>query len=230
MIVQYRRVADFHRVVFHGPGRLEIEQGDTESLSIEAPGDIIDKIESRTSDGTLKGTPQGTLNLGYRSGPVARLDVYRAPIHLKLVLKELNDLLITGSGSVDIKDLDTDQLRLNLMGNGKLMIHHLTADYLSTSIKSQGHARILGDVESQSILLSDRGRYEAEELVSDMADARMTGECTAEIRVTDQLTTYVGGNCSLGYVGYPEVVKQGAGTIVRRRKQQSQSNRGSEHG
>ncbi len=222
MIVQFRRVAEFNRVVFHGPGLLQIEQGDAESLSVEAPGNIISEIKS--------GVVSGTLSLGYQSGVIARLDVHQAPIKFKLVVRELNLLSVAGSGSVDILDLDTDHFVGKLLGNGTIVIKHLTADHLTLDITAQGRLRVLGDVESQQVSVSDSGRYEAEELVSDSADIRITGNGSAEIRVTDDLTTYIGGQSTLGYIGYPVVVKQGAGTIVRRRNQLPQSERGSEHG
>ena len=222
MIVQFRRVRDFSRVLFRGPGSLQIEQGDSESLSVAAPGDVIESIKSSVTNGTLE--------LGYQAGTIARLDIHQAQIEMKLVLRELNHLTVAGSGSVDIKDLDTDQFGCRLMGNGQIIIQHLTADHIRAQVEARGRIRVLGDVESQQAIVSGNSRYEAEELISDSADIRMSDQSIAEIHVTDSLTALVGGDSALGYVGYPEVMKQGAGTIVRRRKQQSKSNRGSEHG
>jgi len=67
--------------------------------------------------------------------------------------------------------------------------------------------------------LEGDARFSAEALLSDLAELRLTDRASAQIKVNDHLTAYVGSQGALSYIGYPEVSKQGAGNIVRRRNQ-----------
>lgn len=211
MIVQYRCVSDFSELILRGPGILEVRQGELESLSIEAPGELLNCIYSTTTDGKLR--------LGYSSGGVASIASYRAPIRYRLEVKELNKITVSGLGRVEIPDLDSDTFCCRLSGKSQLVLGHLTSDRLDVSLMANAQMDISGDVETQYVVLQGDARYNAETLVSDLAELRLTDRSSAQIKVSDHLTAYVGGQGALSYIGYPEVSKQGAGNIVRRRNQ-----------
>ncbi len=215
MIVQYRQVSDFRELVFRGPGVLEVRQGESESLSIEAPGAVLDNIVCRVASEKL--------HLGYKAEKVSPLAIYQTPIRYRLELKELSKITITGSGRVEIPDLDTDTLVCRLSGRSTIQLDQLTSDHLDVALAAAAQMRVQGDIESQFIVLGDSASYEAEDLMSDSADIRLTQNANASVRVNDQLTAYVGGQSTLSYIGYPEVKKVGAGHIVRRRKQLPES-------
>lgn len=211
MIVQYRRLSDFSELILRGPGILEVRQAEVASLSIEAPGELLDLIYSTTTDGKL--------HLGYQPGRVANIASYRAPIRYRLDVKELNKITVSGLASVEIPDLDSDTFCCRLSGKSQLRLGHLTSDRLDVSLEGNAQMNLSGDVETQYVVLADQARYNAEALVSDLAELRLTGQASAQVKVSDHLTAYVGGQGALSYIGYPEVSKQGAGNIVRRRIQ-----------
>ena len=215
MIVQYRRVSDFNQLILRGPGVLEVRQGELESLAIEAPGELLERIYSTTTDGTL--------HLGYQPNSIVDIPSYRAPIRYRLDVKELSKITVSGIGRVEIPDLDSDTFCCRLSGKSQLKIGHLTSDHLDVSLMANAQMEISGDVETQFIVLTAEARYNAEELMSDAAELRLTDQTSAQVRVNDHLTAYVGGQSVLSYSGYPEVSKQGAGNIVRHRNRQRET-------
>lgn len=211
MILQYRCVSDFSELIFRGPGILQVRQGELESLSIEAPGELLNCIYSTTTDGKL--------HLGYRSDGIVNIASYRASIRYCLDVKELNKITVSGLGRVEIPDLDSDTFSCRLSGKSQVVLGHLTSDRLDVSLMANAQMDISGDVESQYVVLEGDARFSAEALLSDLAELRLTDRASAQIKVNDHLTAYVGSQGALSYIGYPEVSKQGAGNIVRRRNQ-----------
>lgn len=215
MIVQYRSVQEFNEISFRGPGLLEVHQGEIETLSIEAPGAILEQIVSRVDSGTLQ--------LGYRPQKISVLSIYRTPIRYRLDVRELSKVTISGPGRVIIPDLDTDVLTCRLSGRSSIRLDQLTSDRLDVTLADTAQMQVKGDVESQFLGLKGKTNYEAEDLMSDSVDIRLSDCAQGQIRVNDQLTAYVGGQGTLSYIGYPEVCKTGAGNIVRKRKQLADS-------
>lgn len=215
MIVQYRSVHEFNEISFRGPGLLEVYQGEIEALSIEAPGAILAQIVSRVDSGTL--------HLGYRPQKISVLSIYRTPIRYRLDVRELSKVAVSGHGRVIIPDLDTDILTCRLTGRSALRLDQLTSDRLDVALSGTAQMHVKGDIESQFLSLKGQVNYEAEDLMSDSADIRLSDFAKAQIRVNDLLTAYVAGQATLSYIGYPELCKTGAGNIVRKRKQLADS-------
>lgn len=221
MIIQYRNVADFHSVRFRGPGKLEVLQGDQEGVRIEAAGQFLDQIYTEVK--------QGRLSLGIRSGDIIDIAAYQASITYRVTLKDLRCLDVSHHATVTLPDLDSDELQIIAAGQANIECRKLTADQLIVKASHRSALKMSGDVEQQTVELSDQSKLQAVELISDNGDFRLTGNAVAEVRVNDELSTYVGEFARLTYLGYPDVEKYGAGTMVRRRKPKL-TTRGTEHG
>lgn len=221
MIIQYRNVAEYHSVVFRGPGRLEILQSETPSLCIEASGPHLDKIETRVEEGTLY--------LGIKVSDVIDLSTFRSDITYKISLRELKCLRVSGRTQVKFPDMDRDELNIHAAGHAEVELPKLTADQINLKLSGQATVKVSGDVERQIAQISDQASLTSDELVCDHADIRLVGASSAVIRVNDELNAYIAESAKLTYVGYPDVEKYGAGTLVRRRRQ-TPTTRGTEHG
>ena len=221
MIIQYRDVKDFCEVVFRGPGQLEIVQAESDSLCIEAAGSHLDQIESRVA--------AGRLILGLQKKDIVDLSAYHAKITFRLGVHELKRLKVSGRAKVILPDIDRDEFYLRAAGSTDVTLQRLTADNLNVNIADSAVVQISGDVEHQTVELSGNAKLNALNLVSDHASMRLMGRSSAEIRVNDELNSYVGEAARLTYMGYPDVEKYGAGVLTRRRKQISKT-RETEHG
>lgn len=222
-MIEVREVARFDQVRFRGPGTLKISQTNEEALTVHAPGYVIGDVISEVKDGVL--------NVGYRSPKVTRLRVLKEVISYDLRMKDIRKIIVTGSGTVVVPDLDNDTVRVEINGSGKVNLEHITADNLRTTIHGAGSVRVQGDVETQSAVINGAGQYEAEYLVSDFAQLTLNGSGGMSVSVSDELNVVINGNGVIVYGGFPDVTKaiSGSGVLSRRRRDKSRKNKGEEH-
>ncbi len=224
MSIEIRQVSDFNQLEFRGPGVCKITQGDVESLSIHAPEYMMRHIKSVVSSSIL--------HLGYVSPRVVSLGVNREVISYDLCIKDLHRLQLRGSGRIIAPDLDNDSMVVELSGSGQILLDNLTADRLIVSLTGSGRVQVAGDVETQSLSITGSGQYNAEQLVSDYAQLKISGSGNADVSVSDDLSVVIAGSGKISYGGYPDVSKviSGSGKLVRRRREKQPINRGEEHG
>ena len=104
-----RDVSDFDEVHLSGIGNLIIEQGDKESLIIEAEDNIIPLIKSEVSGDRL--------TIGFKRGfnfiPTKNIKLY-------LMVIDLDSISLSGAGDIDCDKFDTDKLELEISGTGDI--------------------------------------------------------------------------------------------------------------
>lgn len=224
MTVEVRDVRRFDQVRFMGPGILKISQRDHESLTVHAPSYVMKDIVSEVRGGELL--------VGYKSPKIVFLRVHREVISYSLGVRDLRRLRVTGFGRVQIPDLDNDHVRLEVTGVGQVVIERLTADRLDVMISGAGSIRATGDVEAQSVVISGAGSYQAEQLISDFGQVKISGTGSADVSVSEDLDVVISGAGRVTYGGYPEIVKRisGIGKLTRRRRSSRYQANGEEHG
>jgi hypothetical protein len=211
VIIQYRDVTEFDSVLFRGPGSLQVVQAEAEELCVEAKASHLDQIRSVVVNRQL--------HLGMPGQSIVDLSAYRANIQYRLAVRDLTSLTVKGHGVVHLPDIDRDEFTLRLSGCSVVTLGRLTADRFFVNAKDNARLDANGDVEFQSVVLSDHASYQADQLISDVTSMRLLGQSTAEVRTNDQLDAYLSDATQLTYVGYPDVQKQGGGTVTRQRKQ-----------
>jgi len=224
MTVEVRDVRRFDQVRFMGPGILKINQSDRESLTIHAPSYVMKDIRSDIKDGQLL--------LGYRSPKIVSLRIHREVISYSLCVRDLRRLRMSGFGRVVIPDLDNDHVKIEVTGIGHVMLDHLTADRLDVLISGAGGIKVTGDVEAQTVVITGAGHYDAQRLISDFGQVKLTGAGVADVSVNEDLEVVISGAGKVSYSGYPEIVKRisGLGKLSRRRHPRRQPLNGEDHG
>lgn len=223
MSIDVRSLSGISAIQFKGPGLLNIHQGSSERLTIDAPEYLFDQITSAVEDGRL--------NLAYRDAAVASLSARRETIRYHLEIKDLRSLAVFGSGHVNIPDLDCDSLDIQLMGSGSVNFRRLTADHLTSHLAGSGSLTLSGDVECQHLKLTGSGQYLADGLVSDFASLMVRGPGNSYVMALNELNAEITGSGNISYKGYPEIHKQilGSGKVLRQRKIGRQNTRGAGH-
>jgi hypothetical protein len=224
MSIEVRQVARFDQVRFRGPGTLKISQSNREALTIHAPAYVMKHVISEVKDGVL--------HVGYRSPKVMSLRVLKEVISYDLSMRDIRGIVVAGSGTVVVPDLDNDTVHIEVNGSGKVNLEHLTADNLRTTIHGSGSVRAIGDVETQSTLINGSGRYDAEYLVSDFAQVTLNGSGDVSVSVSDELNVTINGSGRVVYGGFPDISKtiSGSGQLMRRRREKDSEKKGEDHG
>jgi hypothetical protein len=198
-----RDVSDFHKVHLSGVGDLIITQGEKESLLIETDDNIIPLIETEVS--------AERLSIGFRRGynfvPTSDIKFY-------LTVKELDEILLSGAGSIKCEDFDTEELEIEISGAGDIDFR-LDADLVRVNSSGAGGIEMSGKVDRQEIDLSGAGKYDAEELESRECEITVSGAGSATVNVSQELDVDISGVGGVEYKGSPTVQQniKGLGAI-----------------
>lgn len=197
-----RDVGSFNRVAHRGIGELYISQGDHDSVSVEAPEYIAQRVVTRVQDGTLE--------IRFDFNWWDWLDVRfwglpGNPIRVRVTARELCGLALAGAGNVKVEPVCADHLDITLTGTGNVSVRSLTAESLSVNLKSLGNVEVSGRVTAQDISLTGAGNYHADDLESGSARVRVTGLGNARVRVSEALDAEINGLGNIEYFGQPRV-------------------------
>jgi hypothetical protein len=179
-----RDVSGFNEVELKGVGNLSLEQTGSESLTVEAEEDVLPKIRTEVENKRLIISPERNTSINTTK-----------PINYKLTVKDLNTLEVSGSGNVEAKDINTDELAVTIGGAGDVEIR--------------------GSADSQEVEISGSGEYKAGDLESKEATIDVRGSGLATVNVSDELEAEVSGSGSVEYIGDPMVQQEvsGAGEV-----------------
>jgi len=201
-------VSGFNRIRIETFGEIIIEQGNQESLTIEAPRDYLRYITTEVRENTLLISTRR----GFVGGPVRRV-IYT------ITVKDLEDITLSGAGAVKAYSLDTDDLAITLTGAGSIEIDSLTAKDLEINLTSAGAIVIAGEAEKQEINISGVGSYEGGDLRTEETRVLLSGAGSAVVWAEDYLDVDVSGVGSVSYYGTNPVVRQnvsGLGSVNSR--------------
>lgn len=193
-----RNVSGFDRVSLQGIGTLVIEQGDTESLTIDAEERVLQRIETVVEDGTLYIRP----DRGYRT---------REEINYSLTVDDLTGIDLSGAGQAQAQRLETDALSITLSGAGALAIEELIATTLDVQSSGNVSVRLGGTVDSQTVSFGQAGTYDAANLESRAATVSVDGAAQAIVNVSETLDASASGASSIVYYGDPAVSESTSG-------------------
>ncbi len=182
-----RSVAGFTAVSFAGADRVVIEQTGTESLTITAEDNILPYLTVEVR--------RGRLILGAQ--PDATIKATKEIVYT-VTVKDLREIELTGSGSVDAKRIAADGLKIVAHGSGRM-----TA---------------AGKVQRQDVVLTGSGSYHGDALETREGTVKVSGSGNAVVNVSDRLDAQVIGSGSVEYIGDPALRRNvtGAGSVRRR--------------
>ncbi len=169
--VDSRRLAPFSVIRLYGAGQLEVTVGAPTPLVVETDDNLIDRIETVVTDGTLRievldnvhpragltyragvrdlaavhvsGTGKAWVN-GQAGGALV-LDVSGAGAIRASGTASRLDTTIAGAGTIDASDLVADDVRVVIAGSGDARVH--AEKTLAVSISGIGAVTYSGDAE-----------------------------------------------------------------------------------
>lgn len=202
-----REVSGFDRVLLRGQGELYLQQGETESLEIEADESLLERLTSEVHGHTLE--------LGRRRWWEWILPPY-GPITYYLSVRDLSALEINGDGRLFAGPLHSERLELDTSGSARMQIERLEADTLR--IRTSGAARIeisAGQLQRLELHVSGSGELHAAEVHTGEAEVTISGSGEANLDVEQRLDVRISGAATVRYHGQPRVSQRisGAGRI-----------------
>jgi hypothetical protein len=208
-VTETRDVSGFEGVRLGGFGTVNITQGDSTALSIEATEDVMPRVLAEVKDGVL------VLGLK-KEGWLRGLRKKKQSIRFNVTMQSIRSLSLGGVGRIDAPSVETDSLSLVVSGVGAIGIGSLTAESLAVVLSGSGSCEVAGRVASQTIKLSGAGNYKAPELESESVSAVVSGAGDISVHVKETLDAKVSGAGSIRYHGAPTVRQRvtGVGRVV----------------
>ena len=155
-------------------GNVIIEIGEKESLRIEAEDNLMKYFETDMRGETLKiSTNPSTVNLRPTK-----------PVYFFLTVKDLERVSISGSGDIQVPDLESSQFNVDIGGSGDINMGDLRADRLEINIGGSGDVstgRVI--VPSLRVKINGSGDITLMELKADDLSLNVNG--SGNLRIDD---------------------------------------------
>lgn len=196
IISENRDVSGYTAIDFSTLGKINIVQGDKESLNISGPDNLLPEISTTVSNGTL-------IIKNKENFTVASLSS-ESTLTFTIVVKDLNSLTVSGLGDVQVEALSTPSMDLTMSGAGKIQMNQLATDNLVIILSGLGGLDISGSAAQTTIDLSGAGSITAPDLKIQTANISLSGLGSATLWVTNQLTGTISGAGSISYYGSPQ--------------------------
>jgi hypothetical protein len=203
IVSENRDVSGFQAINFSTVGKINIMQGDVESLNISGPDNLVSEISTTVSNGTLYIKNKENIS-------VTTLNSQNM-LTFTIVVKQLNSLNLSGLGDVQIETLSTPSMDINMSGAGKLLQNQITTDQLKINLSGLGGIEMNGQATQATIDISGAGSVNAPDLKIQNANITISGLGGATVWVTDQLTGNISGAGSVSYYGNPQTNTKSTG-------------------
>jgi len=207
IVSETRDVRDFDEVVVQGRGELILEQGDVESVVIEADEAVMSHVKAVVEGRRLM------LGLDHWWD---HLLLPAALLRFRVSVVMLRRVMISGSGTVRAEALRADELSLEISGSGDMAFSQLTAGAVSLGISGGGKMTVSGEAESVAVRISGSGNVQTGELATQAAEVRISGSGNVKVDAAQTLDVQISGSGSVKYTGQPQISQRisGSGSVV----------------
>lgn len=185
-VSQQRGVDAFHSIDLRGAGELDVLVGPRQSVTLDAPRELLAHVKTTVSNGELVIEQEG----GW-------MQLRDASLKLRITLPKLNSLSVNGAGHVSASGLAGGATTMVLSGAGDLEASG-TVDTLTVRINGAGNADLSHlAADSASVAVNGAGNLTVQ--ATRQLDARLNG--VGSIRYLGQpaqLSTEINGVGSIG--------------------------------
>ena len=194
IISEDRNVSEFSKVSISGSGNLFIEQGNEESLTIEAEDNILPLITNRVYGNTL------TIGFKLMTNVTTTKNI---EFHLKV--RDIDSISATGSGNINCLGFSTNNLSIKTTGSGNVDISNLITTNININSTGSGNYNLAGETDNLNLSFSGSGDCNAGELTSKKCKIKATGSGDFIVNVSNDLNVSINGSGGVSYIGNPTV-------------------------
>lgn len=199
---QDRPIQRAERIKLAGSYDVEITQGPTTSVKVEADENILPFILTRSEDGFLIIKSKEHVSLSTDN-----------TIRIFITTPKLEQVTLAGSGNIIGKSKFTggDKLTLKIAGAGDMKMEVNTPS-IEAEIAGSGSMTLTGETRDQRIRISGVGDYIGEALKSENAVVKIAGSGNVKLFAAATLDVNIAGVGSVYYKGNPTVKQHVAGS------------------
>ncbi len=200
-----RSVGDFHAIEMSIAGDVEVSEGETYFVEVQAQGNLLPVLKTEVEDGALK--IYFKENVSYSEGVKVRVS---APA--------FDGFSIGGSGTIRaMTPIRADKMKLEIAGSGDIYIEQGEFGSLSTAIAGSGGINLGGKANSLESDIAGSGDVKAKNLTVNELDVEISGSGSVTCDVTQTLKASIAGSGDVFYSGQPTVEANvsGSGSVKK---------------
>jgi len=130
---EVREVPAFSKISLRISAKVKLVQGEKQSITIHADPETLEEIITEVKDRTLNiRFPNTNMFRNWNPGD----------IEILITVPEIDGLLVSGSGDIISKNVDTRIIDLVVSGSGGIVIEKLAAEKVDASISGSGNINI----------------------------------------------------------------------------------------
>jgi hypothetical protein len=202
---QTRDIGHFTGVSFGLPGKMEVRIGNAEGITIETDDNLMGLIETVVEEGTLKvRTNKRHLNINTRT------------LRVVVNAKQVERLVLGGSGSIEADMLRGNAVQMDLGGSGSINVKGIEGDAVSVTVGGSGNLQAgPGSAKRLSVSIAGSGDVQRGPLKVSEASVSVAGSGDATVAPRDALSVSIIGSGDVGYYGDPKISKtvMGSGNV-----------------
>ncbi|MBV8252475.1 MAG: DUF2807 domain-containing protein [Chitinophaga sp.] len=195
-----RTAGKFNQISAGGVFKIELTQGATESIKLEAEDNILPLIETEVSSGGL----EIRMKKGYSISPNKDIKVY-------VTLPELKRLSISGASKLNATNsFKGDRLNIDQSGASTITMD-LAVSNLDLEISGAALLDLSGKTGGMNIGASGGARVHTADLRAETAKVGASGGADVIVNAAKSLSASLSGGARVKYKGTPEVQKSTSG-------------------
>lgn len=225
MVARSYDIKNVSEVVVSGGGRIQIIQGETESLRVEATTDVIDRVSVDLSGNKLSLSVKGTSGKGFSLFDL--FSHHRDDALYILQLKQLTYLGLSGASRATLSNWNGKNMAINSSGAGEVNFANLKVDDLFVELTGASNAHLQSltttklkfelsgaanvDIKSESqtkflqVGASGASNFRGKLLTVAQADVGASGASNIELHATEFLKANASGASNIRYLGQPRL-------------------------
>ena len=165
---QVREATGFTEVRLDGIGTVQIIQGPEEGVIVDAPEKVLDRIET-----SVQGR---TLILGITSGVWGFLGFRSDDIRFTVTVREIESLVIGGSGSMQAERVIAKGLSTSIEGSGRIRLGAVEAAGMEIGIGGSGRIHVSSLQTPKCVAeISGSGKIEVDKVAGDVLAVSLSG-------------------------------------------------------
>jgi hypothetical protein len=214
-------VRGFDQVELATIGEVYIEQGDSESLTIETDDNILPLLAVKVKNGKLTLSTKDRVNLRPSGTITYRLTVKTlttivadssGDLAAGPLAGERLEVLSNASGDVSLESVQVDELVITSRGSGDVTVNETETGSVLAQLTSSGDVKIAGKTTSLRIQSEGSGDLFAGDLQASGVEAELQSSGNATIWAVDKLDMAVDGSGDVAYYGSPRMTSSLGGS------------------
>jgi hypothetical protein len=209
VLTESRETGAFEAIAIEYPGaEIIVQQGDKETVEIEADDNLLPQLSTEVLSGTL------TIK-NVETDWKAMVNPSK-PVKINITARDLTAIILSAPvGDLKVNDLQSGTLKLVVSGGAQVRLNGIQVDLLDSVLSGAGDIQASGKADEIKLILSGLGSFNAADLKSNRADIELSGMGDATVRVEEDLVATITGAGSINYFGNPHVEQSvnGAGSV-----------------